>query len=345
MCIMSKNYAIEPVEPIWQQPRHAELKLRIDTATERDLKKDLEDVADELCFFAPPSIRERTIDGLQLITSPGTALPPRYNLLHYASTEFKSGTHKTKLTLPGRTFRLEGTQEDSLGIWRSHIGETEGALLDHEAMIDYLRPLLPANDALTALFDSSAPISNQAMREALWQDASSQTTAWADANVYEASKYVSAPIDVSQAGNNHNTTEYTSSVSSVLRVINTPTNSQYRLRIGTELPMTVRSTFDNDSLDQLEKTASQPLIDGGSKELVEIYQEYRLSFEKSHTSERVSRALAVMALESHDLTANGLELLALSTGHESQERRRLAKMYRQAMKTIYDAHLASTQLQ
>lgn len=343
---MSEYFTSLPLEPLSQPPRHEELELQVDRATERDLAKKLADTAGELYLLAQPTVRERTVDDVQLIAPFGTALPPRYNLLNFTSAEFKNGKHKTKITLPGRSFINEGDNPDSLNLWRCYSGTTEGDLIDHAGLITYLRPMLPECPNINAL-PRNVTIDNNTMREALWGDISTQSSAWADVSRYEARKYVSTSLAIDGSINPDDRhllgggADYASMISSVLSVVKKQDSSSYKLRIGTELPIILRPAATSENLDVLQSLASESLIECDSKDTVELYQEYRLSLEQSRQNTHLAPALAVLAIESHDLSANALELLTLSTALDAQERRQLKKTYLHAMKLILDTHLGS----
>lgn len=327
--MFESDYFASPV----QDRKHAEMELNLNHGNGHSIVDRLVSTAETLHLFATPTSRERVIEEVPLDTSASiTQLPPRYNFLNYMSTELHGGdAYKTKLTLPGRTFVLEGSRPDSQGAWRTYIGNNEQGTLEHTDIVTYLTSLLPVSKHLDALVDT-AIISDTVINEALWQDLRTSSPNWTDASFYHATEdtYVTPPFELIDKLNETPTEEeiehaaYLSSVASVIGIRHTATGVVYSLRIGTESPIVVDNLpLEGDSdapVDMYQGTLfSDDATDNtGTISVIDLHKEYRLQVERPKYAESNLRALATLALESNDLTSTGLELLTLSTALDSQ---------------------------
>ncbi|MET0979944.1 MAG: hypothetical protein ABWX90_01660 [Candidatus Saccharimonadales bacterium] len=214
--------------------RQAKHEISLSSAQQSDIIDNLTATIDELRIFATPMTTARALGNVALDLGSDSRLPSSYSNLSLMQSRFEDGTYKTKLTLPGKTLQLYGSNDSHTGLWRVTSGDRELAAYEHTDLVAHLDSILPPR-TMSTLADA-AHITDGEITDELWRSLSPLSTNWFDSRQYIASDYAFSVASDPRAE------DYYNEVGAMLGYVDGQSADdgrfkRYTSRIGTERPI------------------------------------------------------------------------------------------------------------
>jgi hypothetical protein len=269
--------------------RRAEQKIDLSAVQRSEIIDDLTSTVDELRVFSRPFSVVRTISDVPLSLGNDSRLPSRLSRLNLTSSLLEDGSYKTKLSLPGQTLRLEGSNDQLSGIWHVTSGDNELTAFEHTDLVGHLHSIVPYTSALDSLADATT-INDEQMNQYLWDILTPVANDWQDSRQYIASDYAFSFADDPRVE------DYYNEVGAMLGHVEGPAFRSYTSRISTERPINL-SWSQEDS----------------NQKPVTVNQEYFFQVTYPEKIDATCSALAHLALESASISSSKLADLAHTT--------------------------------
>jgi hypothetical protein len=296
--------------------RQAKQQISLSSVQQSEIIDNLTTTIDELRIFATPMTTVRALGDVALDLGADSRLPSTYSNLSLTQSRFEDGTYKTKLTLPGKTLRLEGSNDSHTGLWQVTSGNRELAAYEHTDLIAHLDAILPPK-AMEALADT-AHITDEVITNELWRSLAPLSTNWYDSRQYIASDYAFS------VASDPRVEDYYNEVGAMLGYVEGQSADdgrykRYTSRIGTERPIDL-------------SWSNHPSVDRPAA----VDQEFYFEVMYPEKIDETRTMLAHLALESTVFSSSRLADLARSTVLHLDDP---TSIYRRTTSLVRSAHL------